>query len=184
MAKVRVLVQLAPSDLDAITAAAVVAGMSRSEFMAQAAKEKADAGRSESIPARSRSEDSDGQLSGSQHAGKSYEDDHGELTDLRTRWTSVSRRGNFALSLRQRLWVRDAGLCGICGRPADEASFHIDHIRPLSKDGTNDEANLQVSHPACNSQKRDAWHPDQVDPIEPDDTSPINMDDDGPVLCR
>jgi 5-methylcytosine-specific restriction endonuclease McrA len=66
---------------------------------------------------------------------------------------AATDRNALSVSLRARLWLRDAGLCGICGEPADEAAFHIDHVLPVTLGGTNDEANLQVSHPACNLAK-------------------------------
>ena len=66
---------------------------------------------------------------------------------------AATDRNAVSSSLRARLWLRDAGLCGICGEPADEAGFHIDHVLPVALGGSNDEANLQVSHPACNLAK-------------------------------
>jgi hypothetical protein len=89
-----------------------------------------------------------------------YEDESMDLAELTERFRLLSQRGNFSLSLRQRLWKRDAGLCGICGEPAEEATFHIDHIRPVAADGSNNEANLQVSHPECNMRKQHRWLPE------------------------
>jgi hypothetical protein len=54
----------------------------------------------------------------------------------------------------------DAGL----GDPVDDAGFdaadrvdpsdwHLDHIVPISRGGTHEPANVQVSHPRCNQSK-------------------------------
>lgn len=51
------------------------------------------------------------------------------------------------------IWQRDKGVCGICNRLADREDFHIDHIRPLSKNGEHSYANTQVAHPFCNLSK-------------------------------
>lgn len=51
------------------------------------------------------------------------------------------------------VWQRDSGVCGICGTLADSATWHLDHIIPLSRGGTHEYANVQVSHPFCNKSK-------------------------------
>ncbi len=44
--------------------------------------------------------------------------------------------------------------CGICGvRFTDTDKINIDHIKPLSKGGTNDLSNLQLAHVLCNHLK-------------------------------
>ena len=58
------------------------------------------------------------------------------------------------------LFLRDGPVCGICGgflNPVTD-DFHVDHIRPVSKGGGNDLANLQLSHPSCNVSKGAVWH--------------------------
>ena len=62
------------------------------------------------------------------------------------RWTDVVR-----------LWHRQRGECARCEercgkRPGDRA-FHVDHITPLSRGGSNWPRNLQILCPACNLQK-------------------------------
>lgn len=54
---------------------------------------------------------------------------------------------------RAKVWARDLGRCGICGRPCEAAAWHLDHIIPLSKGGTHEYANVQVAHPKCNMHK-------------------------------
>lgn len=45
------------------------------------------------------------------------------------------------------------GLCWICGDPMEA----IDHVKPLSKGGTEWPANLRPICTSCNSKKRDLW---------------------------
>ena len=50
-------------------------------------------------------------------------------------------------------WIKDIKKmpCAICGGKADQ----IDHIKPISRGGTNDRENLQPICKACNSKKSD-----------------------------
>lgn len=64
---------------------------------------------------------------------------------------------------RKRAYIRrQAGPCGICGKPIDYTlayphpqSFTVDHIEPLSlrPDLARDLDNLQAAHNACNRAK-------------------------------
>ena len=54
---------------------------------------------------------------------------------------------------RQRVFERDAGVCGICSLPVDPKNFHLDHVVPLSRGGGHTYLNLQVAHPRCNLEK-------------------------------
>lgn len=57
-------------------------------------------------------------------------------------------------SLRRRqIWDSSNGSCRICGDPADPDNWHVDHIIPLSKGGSDTYDNVQVSHPLCNWKK-------------------------------
>lgn len=53
------------------------------------------------------------------------------------------------------IFARDAGICYLCGFSVDPRNFHIDHVIPVSKSGSNALDNLKVSHPACNMSKGD-----------------------------
>jgi len=67
------------------------------------------------------------------------------------------------------LFIRDMGLCKICGKPCDEQDFvikdgvkicgndypSIDHIIPLARGGLHSWDNVQLAHRICNSKKRD-----------------------------
>jgi 5-methylcytosine-specific restriction endonuclease McrA len=48
--------------------------------------------------------------------------------------------------------LRDRGYCGICGEPADGV-IELDHIIPLSRDGTHEPDNVQLAHRLCNRKK-------------------------------
>lgn len=59
---------------------------------------------------------------------------------------------------RDFVWVRDGGICGICGTPADPDRWDLDHIVPLARGGLHEYANVQVSHPPCNRKKGARMH--------------------------
>lgn len=54
------------------------------------------------------------------------------------------------------LWkVTENKNCAICGYAMTLNNCNIDHIRPVSKGGTNDRNNLQLTHIYCNWLKGD-----------------------------
>lgn len=55
--------------------------------------------------------------------------------------------------LRQFVWQRDEGRCAYCG--ADNGEFHVDHIVPVAKGGSNDPENLTIACAPCNMSKGD-----------------------------
>ena len=56
--------------------------------------------------------------------------------------------------VRQNVLMRDNYTCQICGATVkDGAKLEIDHIKPVSKGGTNNENNLQVLCQQCNREK-------------------------------
>jgi hypothetical protein len=55
--------------------------------------------------------------------------------------------------LRAKVIERDGLVCGICDGEVELADVHIDHIHPVSRGGTDDLDNLQVTHSACNIAK-------------------------------
>lgn len=65
-------------------------------------------------------------------------------------------RRNFTEHERRDIYIRDKGICGICGRFIPPDCFTIDHIIPISKGGTYDYDNLQCCCKKCNQLKDDA----------------------------
>jgi 5-methylcytosine-specific restriction endonuclease McrA len=57
-----------------------------------------------------------------------------------------------------RLWDLQRGLCAACRKRMSK--YHVDHVVPLAKGGSNNWTNLQLLHPLCNQQKS------AKDPIE------------------
>ena len=53
-------------------------------------------------------------------------------------------------SLRYRVLKNSNGRCSLCGATKKETTLHIDHIKPRSKGGSNEESNLQVLCLECN----------------------------------
>jgi 5-methylcytosine-specific restriction endonuclease McrA len=53
---------------------------------------------------------------------------------------------------RARVFSRDKGICGICGKAVDPDNWHLDHIIPLGP-GDHSYENVRVTHPECNLAK-------------------------------
>lgn len=66
----------------------------------------------------------------------------------------------FTAKERRDIYVRDKGICGICGKFVPPDSFTIDHIVPISKGGTYEYSNLQCCCRKCNQLKADALQDD------------------------
>jgi 5-methylcytosine-specific restriction endonuclease McrA len=56
----------------------------------------------------------------------------------------------------KRLFAQQGGECVYCR--ASLTSYHVDHIQPLVRGGSNDVSNLQLLCPTCNMSKRDKAH--------------------------
>jgi hypothetical protein len=55
---------------------------------------------------------------------------------------------------RRRIWERDGGLCGICGRPVDLGpGMHLDHITMSCEGGEWLWYNLRIAHRYCNTHR-------------------------------
>lgn len=59
---------------------------------------------------------------------------------------------------------RDGFRCKYCGCPLDAETYTIDHIKPISIGGGDDESNLALSCRSCNSSKG-ALIPDSIEQI-------------------
>lgn len=62
-------------------------------------------------------------------------------------------RKSLSLTARFRIFHRDSFTCQYCGRKPPEIVLEVDHIRPVSEGGTNDELNLVTSCFECNRGK-------------------------------
>lgn len=71
----------------------------------------------------------------------------------------IEAGGVLSRGLSDRLFILQKGLCACCGAKLGKR-FHLDHIIPLAKGGTNDDSNIQLLTPKCNSQKS---HKDPID---------------------
>lgn len=65
----------------------------------------------------------------------------------------MSKRKPISKKLRFEVFKRDSFTCQYCGAKAPDVILHVDHIKPVSKDGDNDILNLVTSCINCNSGK-------------------------------
>lgn len=65
------------------------------------------------------------------------------------------KRKSLSKKVRFEVFKRDSFSCQYCGASAPEVLLHVDHIKPVSKGGTNRITNLITACLACNSGKGD-----------------------------
>jgi len=65
------------------------------------------------------------------------------------------KRTSITDSLKKKVFERDNYTCQYCGKKGTEADLELDHLKPLSRGGTNEEANLITTCGKCNKQKGD-----------------------------
>ena len=53
-------------------------------------------------------------------------------------------------ALRDLIYARDSGLCGICGQPVTREDMHMDHVAARSRGGADSVDNLRTAHALCN----------------------------------
>lgn len=51
------------------------------------------------------------------------------------------------------LYLRDRGICHICGEQVLSTEAEPDHVIPLARGGANDPSNVKLSHRSCNRRK-------------------------------
>ncbi|MDC4235638.1 HNH endonuclease, partial [Pasteurella multocida] len=61
-----------------------------------------------------------------------------------------STRTALSKKVRFEVFKRDSFKCQYCGKSAPDVVLHVDHINPVSNDGTNDIMNLITSCSECN----------------------------------
>ncbi len=66
-------------------------------------------------------------------------------------------RGTLSRDIKSVLYQKQKGKCVCCGQPLGK-DYHLDHIFPLSKGGSNTDDNVQLLRKECNLQKN-AMHP-------------------------
>lgn len=67
--------------------------------------------------------------------------------------TAKRKRKPIPGRLRHFVFERDGYRCKECGATNKETTLHVDHIKPVSKGGTNDPSNLQTLCEKCNLAK-------------------------------
>jgi 5-methylcytosine-specific restriction endonuclease McrA len=75
------------------------------------------------------------------------------------RCREIQAEGNFTGHDIKALLLSQEFKCAICGCDIHRKPFQVDHIRPLSKGGTNYAGNLQITCPPCNRRKAAKWEP-------------------------
>lgn len=76
---------------------------------------------------------------------------------IRVRNRRVRRKGaqgNYTYADIRQLYTAQEGKCAYCGVDVQNV-YHIDHVIPLSKGGSNYPSNLAISCPTCNLRKKD-----------------------------
>lgn len=67
----------------------------------------------------------------------------------------MATRKSLSKKIRFEVFKRDHFTCQYCGRMSPDIVLEVDHIKPVSKGGTNDIMNLVTSCYECNRGKRD-----------------------------
>lgn len=62
----------------------------------------------------------------------------------------MTKRKNISKRARFEVLKRDAFTCQYCGKMPPDVTLHIDHIKPVSKGGSNGMLNLVTSCVDCN----------------------------------
>jgi 5-methylcytosine-specific restriction endonuclease McrA len=62
-------------------------------------------------------------------------------------------RGTYTAADVRALWVRQGGVCVVCGRSLQVTGYHVDHVVSLKRGGSNTVGNLQLLCPRDNLRK-------------------------------
>ena len=80
-------------------------------------------------------------------------------TSARRRARKLKAGGKYTTADVQRIYKAQGGKCACC-REKVGTDYHVDHIQPLAKGGSNSPSNIQILCPPCNKSKN------AKDPIE------------------
>lgn len=72
----------------------------------------------------------------------------------RRRTRKLNAEGSHSVSDIQTLYEKQAGKCFYCGKDVGDA-YHVDHVVPLARGGSNSPDNLVIACPHCNLSKSD-----------------------------
>lgn len=75
----------------------------------------------------------------------------------RRRAATSGATGTLSRGLTAKLWDLQRGKCACCRQPLGD-NYHLDHIMPLARGGSNTDDNMQLLRAICNLQKS-AKHP-------------------------
>ena len=75
----------------------------------------------------------------------------------RKRRKGTKERQQISGDVRHAVYLRDNYSCCICGKGVEDYDLQIDHIKPISKGGTNAMSNLQTLCEDCNKEKGNKW---------------------------
>ena len=75
----------------------------------------------------------------------------------RPAWNRTKERQEISGYVRHQVYDRDEYHCRGCGKSAKDYDLEIDHIKPVSKGGTNHIRNLQTLCEDCNKEKGNKW---------------------------
>jgi len=67
----------------------------------------------------------------------------------------VHRYGRTWQRIRERIIIRDKGMCVVCKESVTGRDAQVDHIKPVAKGGLDTEDNLQLLCATCHSTKTD-----------------------------
>jgi 5-methylcytosine-specific restriction endonuclease McrA len=66
----------------------------------------------------------------------------------------MAKRRKITAALKARVWTAAKGICYLCNRPiAAGEIWEVEHVKPLSMGGTDEEENLRPAHADCHKGK-------------------------------
>lgn len=74
-------------------------------------------------------------------------------TVVRNRRAKMQVSGEHTAADIAKLWEAQAARCNGCGCDLNESGYHVDHVEPIAKGGSNGPENLQLLCPTCNLSK-------------------------------